>query len=45
MTIGIHGSPWTPDKARTRASWGTVDVIASVFVMALIVDAYVYFSG
>jgi SSS family solute:Na+ symporter len=39
------GAVTEEDKAQTRASWGTVDVIASVFVMALIVGAYVYFSG
>jgi SSS family solute:Na+ symporter len=40
-----YGAVTEEDKARTRASWGTIDVIASVFVMALIVGAYVYFSG
>lgn len=33
------------DKARSRASWGKGDVIASVIVLFLIVAAYLYFTG
>lgn len=40
-----YGSISDEDRARTRASWGTGDVAASVLVVALIVTAYVYFSG
>lgn len=40
-----YGSLTEEDKARTRASWGTADVVMSVIVVALITAAYVYFSG
>jgi SSS family solute:Na+ symporter len=33
------------DRAKTRASWGTPDVVSSGIVLLLIVVAYVYFSG
>jgi len=33
------------DKAKTRASWGTPEVIASLVVMAFILGAYLYFRG
>jgi SSS family solute:Na+ symporter len=33
------------DRAKSRASWGTPDVVSSVVVLLLIVAAYVYFSG
>lgn len=33
------------DKAATRASWNWKDVAASVFVMACIIFAYIYFTG
>lgn len=33
------------DKATSRASWTTTDVVGSIFVVALIGAAYVYFSG
>ncbi len=33
------------DKRVTKASWGAVDVICSVLVIALIVAAYLYFVG
>jgi SSS family solute:Na+ symporter len=33
------------DKAKTRASWGTIEVVGSVFVLICIIGAYVYFTG
>ena len=33
------------DKAKTRASWGKGEVIASVVVMICILFAYIYFRG
>ncbi len=33
------------DKARSRASWGTGDVIASAIVLLMILAAYLYFRG
>jgi SSS family solute:Na+ symporter len=33
------------DKARTRASWGTKEVVASVFILICILFAYLYFRG
>ena len=33
------------DRARTRASWSAREVIASVFILACILAAYIYFSG
>jgi SSS family solute:Na+ symporter len=33
------------DRAKSRASWGTPDVVSSAVVLLLIVAAYVYFSG
>ena len=33
------------DKARTRASWATKDVVTSFVVMAFIIGAYLYFRG
>ncbi len=33
------------DRAQTRASWGTVDVVASLVVLACILGAYLYFRG
>jgi len=33
------------DKAHTRASWDRRDVLASAFILACILAAYVYFSG
>jgi solute:Na+ symporter, SSS family len=32
-------------RRETRASWNRADVISSVFVLALILMAYIYFSG
>ncbi|QDV75157.1 sodium:solute symporter [Botrimarina mediterranea] len=40
-----YGAITEEDKARTRESWGTIDVITSCLVMALILGAYIYFSG
>ncbi|HEY1791417.1 MAG TPA: sodium:solute symporter [Opitutaceae bacterium] len=33
------------DRARTRAGWDKRDVLASAFVLACILGAYIYFSG
>jgi SSS family solute:Na+ symporter len=33
------------DKARTRASWGRTEVVASLVVMVCILFAYLYFRG
>lgn len=33
------------DRAKTRASWGASEVLASLFVLACIVGAYLYFRG
>ena len=33
------------DRAKSRASWGTPDVVSSGVVLLLILAAYVYFSG
>lgn len=33
------------DKAVTRASWGWKEVAGSVFVLAFIIGAYIYFTG
>jgi SSS family solute:Na+ symporter len=33
------------DRALTRASWGKREVFASVFILACILGAYIYFSG
>ena len=33
------------DKARTRASWGPKEVVASLVVMVFILGAYLYFRG
>ena len=35
----------TEDKARTRASWGAKEVLASCVVMVFIIFAYLYFRG
>ena len=33
------------DKARTRASWGAKEVLASAGILACILFAYLYFRG
>lgn len=33
------------DRARSRASWGPLEVVASVIVLAFILGAYLYFRG
>jgi SSS family solute:Na+ symporter len=33
------------DKARTRASWGAKEVLASLVVLVFIFGAYLYFRG
>ena len=40
-----YGAMTEEDKQRTRESWSGIDVAASMLVMALIVAAYIYFSG
>jgi SSS family solute:Na+ symporter len=40
-----YGAVSEEDKRRTRESWGAGDVLASLVVIALIVAAYIYFSG
>jgi len=40
-----YGSLTDEQKANSRASWGTTDVVTSCIVMALIIGAYIYFSG
>jgi SSS family solute:Na+ symporter len=32
------------DKAKSRASWGKLDVIVSIIIIALILAAFLYFS-
>lgn len=39
------GTETEEERAKTRASWGGGDVIASVVVCALILAAYLYFTG
>jgi SSS family solute:Na+ symporter len=33
------------DKAKTRASWGAAELLASVVVLSFIIGAYLYFRG
>jgi SSS family solute:Na+ symporter len=33
------------NRAKTRASWGTGEVLASLLVLACIIGAYLYFTG
>jgi SSS family solute:Na+ symporter len=40
-----YGALTEEDRRNTRASWDARDVISSAIVMALIVAAYIYFSG
>jgi SSS family solute:Na+ symporter len=40
-----YGTRTAHDKQVTRASWNRVDIITSGIVLALIVAAYIYFSG
>jgi SSS family solute:Na+ symporter len=39
------GTTTHEDRSQTRASWGAVEVFASVVVMAFIIGAYIYFRG
>lgn len=39
------GTETEQQKRETRASWSTIDVVTSCVVMAIIVAAYIYFSG
>jgi SSS family solute:Na+ symporter len=40
-----YGTVSEEQKRETRASWSGVDILTSVVVMAIIIAAYVYFSG
>jgi SSS family solute:Na+ symporter len=40
-----YGTMTDEDRAITRQSWSTVDVVASLLVVVLIVAAYLYFTG
>ena len=42
LTFGTQSAE---DKADTKASYQTIDIVATVIVLALIIAAYVYFSG
>jgi SSS family solute:Na+ symporter len=39
------GTTTSEDRAQTRASWGVGEVAASVFIVACILGAYLYFTG
>ncbi len=39
------GATTAEDRAQTRASWGVGEVAASVFIVACILGAYLYFTG
>ena len=39
------GTATVEDKAKTRASWSTLDVVTSGVVMVAIIGAYLYFTG
>ncbi|HTY89354.1 MAG TPA: sodium:solute symporter [Candidatus Acidoferrum sp.] len=39
------GTATAEDKAKTRASWGAVEVLASCFILVCILAAYLYFRG
>jgi len=39
------GTITTEDRAQTRSSWGSTEVLASLVVMAFIIGAYLYFRG
>ncbi len=39
------GTITTEDRAKTRASWGPLEVIGSAVVMVCIIGAYLYFRG
>jgi SSS family solute:Na+ symporter len=40
-----YGTSTDDDRARTRASWTTSDVLTSAVVLAFIIGAYLYFRG
>lgn len=40
-----YGALTEEDRRQTRESWGFVEVFFSILVMALIIAAYIYFSG
>ena len=40
-----YGTTTTADRKKTRESWSLNDVVSSVIVLALIVAAYIYFTG
>lgn len=39
------GTTTAEDQAKTRASWGAMEVAASAFVLVAILGAYLYFTG
>ena len=39
------GTTTAEDRKRTRAGWGTIDVVASATVLVFIMGAYLYFRG
>ena len=39
------GTMTEDDRRRTRLSWNWRDVLASAFVLACIIAAYLYFTG
>jgi SSS family solute:Na+ symporter len=39
------GTATDEDRAKTRASWGPKEVLASLVVLVCILGAYIYFRG
>ena len=39
------GTATDEDRAKTRASWGWQEVLASAFILLCILGAYLYFRG
>lgn len=40
-----YGTATAEDSAKTRASWGTMEIVSSAVVLAFIIGAYLYFTG
>ncbi len=40
-----YATATTEDRAKTRASWGALEVLASGFILVCILGAYLYFRG
>jgi hypothetical protein len=40
-----YGTVTAEDRAKSRGSWSSGDVLASIAVVAIIVVAYLYFQG